>query len=181
MLTFLISEILNIMSDLLSLNISLCVTDLDVNMFSTVMSDTTAQSIFCMTWVEFCSVIYWRTFTNFTFLILNTLEALQIFSTLSESRNLTVDLLSFLFSFIDLSLFSFMFNSLCHMSEITTCEVYHLSDHRVFNVKRFCSLWAYCFVIFVFCFKISWECSHFCLLSLFCDAVVRSELSALKT
>ncbi len=108
-------------------------------------------------------------------------EALQIFSTLSESKNLTFDLLSFLSSFIDSSLFLFMFNSSCCMSEITTCEVHHLLNHRIFDVERFCFLWACCFVIFVFCFKISWECSCSCLLWLFCDAVIRSELSALKT
>ncbi len=181
MLTFSVSEILNIMSDLSDLNISLCVINFNVNMFSTVMSDTTAQSIFCTTWVEFYSVICWRTFTNFTFLILNTLKASQIFSTLSESKNLTFGLLSFLSSFIDSSLFSFMFNSLCCVSEITTCEVCYLSDHRVFDVERLCFLWACCFVIFVFCFKISSEHSCDCLLWLFCDAVVRSELSALRT
>ncbi len=42
MLTFSVSEILNIMSDLLSLNISLCVISLNVNMFLTVMSDIIA-------------------------------------------------------------------------------------------------------------------------------------------
>ncbi len=181
MLTFSISEILNIMSDLLSLNISLCVINSDVNMFLTVMSDITAWSIFCTTWVEFCSVICQRTFANFTFLILNMLKASQVFSTLSEFKNLTFDLLSFLSSFIDSSLFSFMFNSLCHVSEITTCEVCHLSDHRVFDVERLCFLWVCCFMIFVFCFKISWECSCDHLPWLFCDTLVRSELSALRT
>ncbi len=180
MLTFSVSEILNIMSDLLSLNISLCVISFDVNMFLIVMSDITAQSIFCTTWVKFYSVICWRTFTNFTFLILETSEALQVFSTLSESKNLTFDLLSSVFSFIDSSLSLFMFNLLCCVSEITTCEVHYLSDYRVFDVERFYSLWAHCFVIFVFCFKISWECSHSCLLWLFCDTVVRSELFTLK-
>ncbi len=169
------------MFDLLDLNINLCVISSDVNMFSTVMSDTTAQSIFCTTWVEFCFVICQRTFTNLTFLILDTLKALQVFSTLSESKNLTFDLLSFLFSFIDSSLSSFMSNSLCHMSEITTCEVCHSSDHRVFDVERLCFLWAHYFVIFVFCFKISQEHSCDCLPWLFCDAVVRSELFTLRT
>ncbi len=181
MLTFSVSEILNIMSDLSDLNISLCVTNSDVNMFSTVMSDTTAWSIFCMTWVEFCSVICQRTFTNFTFLILNTPEALQAFLTLSDSRNLTVGLLPSLSSFIVSLLSSFILNSLCCASEITTCEVHHLSEYRVFDVKRFCFFWAYCFVIFAFCSRFSWEHSHGCLFWLFCDAVVRSELSALRT
>ncbi len=134
-----------------------------------------------MTWVEFYSVICQRTFTYFTFLILSMLKALQIFSTLFESRNLTFDLLFFLSSFIDSSLFSFMLNSLCHMSEITTCEVHHLSDHRIFDVERFCFLWTHCFVIFTFYSKISWECSCDCLLWLFCDAVIRLKLFALKT
>jgi len=140
MLTFSISEILNIMSDLFNLNISLCAINLDVNMFLTVMSDITAQSIFCTTWVEFCSVICQRTFANFTFLILDTLKALQVFLTLFESKNLTFDLLSFLSSFIDSSLFSFMFNLSCCVSEITTCEVCHSSDCRIFDVERFCFL-----------------------------------------
>ena len=74
-----------------------------------------------------------------------------------------------------------MSNSLCCMSEITTCRVHHLSDHRVFDVKRLCSLWAHCFVIFAFCFKILWEHSHDYLPWLFCDAAVRSKLSALRT
>ena len=124
---------------------------------------------------------HWRTFTNFTFLILSMPEALQIFSSLSESKNLTFDLLSFLSSFIDSSLFSFMFNLLYHMFEITTCEVCHLSDCRIFDVKRLYFLWVCCFMIFVFCFKISWECSCDHLPWLFCDTLVRSELSALRT
>ncbi len=181
MLIFSVSEILNIMSDLLNLNISLCVISLDVNMSSTVMSDTTAWSIFCTTWVEFCSVIHQRTFANFTFLILNTLKALRLFLMLSDSRNLTVDLLSSLSSFIVSSLSSFILNSSCCTSRITTCEVCHLSECRIFDVKRFCFFWACCFVIFAFCFRISQGHSCGCLFWLFCDAVVRSELFTLRT
>ena len=181
MLIFLISEILNIMSDLLNLNISLCATNPDVNMFLTVMSDTTAQSIFCTTWVGFCSVICQRTSVNFTFLILDTPEALRVFSTLFDSRNLIIGLLSSLFSFIVSLLSSFILNLLCCTSGITTCEVCYLSEHRVFGVKRFCFFWAHCFVIFVFCSRISWECSYDCLFWLFCDTAARPELSALKT
>ncbi len=180
MLTFSVSEILNIMSDLLSLNINLCVINSDVNMFLTVMSDITAWSIFYTTWVGFCSVICQITSVNFTFLILNTLKASQIFSTCSESRNLTVDLLSFLSLFIVLSLSLFMFNSSCCVSEITTCEVCHLSDCRIFDVKRFCFFWAHCFVIFIFCSRVLQECSYSCLLWLFCDAVIILKLSALR-
>ncbi len=114
-------------------------------------------------------------------MILDTPEALQTFLTLSDSRNLIIDLLPSLPSFIVSLLSSFIFNLLCCASEITTCRVHHSSEFRVFDVKRFCFFWAHCFVIFTFCSRISQE--HFCdyLFWLFCDTVVKSELSALKT